>query len=212
MGSQAENGVDSLSVCLLGSLEFISPCTFLYLLNAFLLAGTMKNLKVLNFKKCIFGVSSMKGREGWAGSQSCRMLLDNEQSLFLCPAWVSVAGAGLPQQFPGRDLTASSTQQVWVAFSNSLVICSLSHSQHYYSHLQSFLLHHYHPIFFFFFGKWIYALWTQFCHLPQIFLEAIGSLTVRVMLFRRCCVLWAVCAKALLSIPPRGSHGREVLT
>ena len=42
---------------------------------------------------------------------------------------------------------------------------------------------------------------------PQMHLEAIGSLTVGVMLFRRCCISWAVCAKALLPVPPRGSCG-----
>ena len=42
---------------------------------------------------------------------------------------------------------------------------------------------------------------------PQIHLEAIGCLTVGVMLFRRCYILWAVCAKAPLPIPPRGSRG-----
>ena len=158
--------------------------------------------KLLSFKKCIFRVSYMKDREGWTGSQAAGCLFTRGCLHPLsCPEfWELEQGcaATIPWERPCSSWVCD---RIWVAFSNSLgfvlfltftplfLLRELSLTSLSLHFLESESVH--------------YGLHSAI--FPQIHLEAIGSLTVGVMLFRRYYILWAVCAKAPLPIPARGS-------
>lgn len=178
---------------------------FLCLINVFLLAGTMKPLNCWALKSVFSESAAWKTRK--AGPYRIKLQDASSQGAvsFLCPvlsfgSWSRVCACAVPWE---RPCSSWVHDRIWVAFSNSLgFVLSLTFTPLFLLRelsLTSLSLHFLES------ESMHYQLNSAI--FPQIHLEAKGSLTVGVMLFRRCYILWAVCAKAPLPIPPRGSRG-----
>lgn len=151
-------------------LESISPCTFLYLVNVFLLAGMMKNLKSWALKS-VFSESATwkKGKAGWVVKAiGCFWTMGSLFPLLnlSLDSW-SGAASIIPLEGPCSNQVHI---RIWVASCNSQVFVPFLNFTPLFL-LIKLSLHCYHYIFF---RKVVYALWTPFCQLPPDTLRSHG--------------------------------------